>query len=143
MGENEGKERVRDCRGQQRIKLDLPWTRLADITGAFGARLQRQALRFFRTMPHQPDRRQKIAGLAAGETRVWPLVQFLQVGERILRQLLGVVLPGGGELVDVLDGFLSGLRNPGRVQFAIQSIGFQYAIDNFVHAKLLQYFTIQ
>jgi hypothetical protein len=39
MGENEGKERVRDCRGQQRIKLDLPWTRLADITGANFIRL--------------------------------------------------------------------------------------------------------
>ena len=78
-------------------------------------------------------RETKSPRLAAGEPRVWALVQFLQVRQRIDGQLMRVGLSGRAELVDISDNFLSGLRNPRGVELAGQSVGPQRTINYFVH----------
>jgi hypothetical protein len=77
----------------------------------------------------------KIARLAAREPRVWPLVQFFQIRQRIHDQLMRVALSGRAERVDISNNLLSGLRNPGGIQFAGQPVGVQRPINYFVHAK--------
>jgi hypothetical protein len=77
----------------------------------------------------------KIARLAAREPRVWPFVQFLQIRQRIHGQLMRVILSGRAERADISNNFLSGLRNPGGIQFAGQPVGVQRPINYFVHAK--------
>jgi hypothetical protein len=77
----------------------------------------------------------QIARLAARKPWVWPLVQFFQIRQRIDGQLMRVVLPGRAERVDISNNFLSGLRNPGGIQFAGQPVGVQRPIHYFVHAK--------
>src|ERR1700687_2294819 len=52
-----------------------------------------------------------------------------------------VVLSGRAERVDISNNFLSGLRNPGGIQFAGQPVGVQRPIDYFVHTKTPNYCT--
>jgi hypothetical protein len=46
-----------------------------------------------------------------------------------------VVLSGRAERIDISNNFLSGLRNPGGIQFAGQPVGMQRPINYFVHEK--------
>ena len=50
---------------------------------------------------HQMARR----ALAAGEPRIWPVVQLFQIGQTVHCQLLGIVLTGRGQAFDISRNF--------------------------------------
>ena len=56
-------------------------------------------------------------------------MQFRQVRARILHQLMWVVLPSRGELVDISNNFLPRLGDPLRIQFPSQFAGVQRPIS--------------
>ena len=67
---------------------------------------------------------------AAGKTPVRSFVQFLQVGDSIFNQPVGIDPPSRRQFLKILQYFLSGLCNPDLVKCPDGIVGVQYALND-------------